>query len=204
MAGAWTVEVKNAELDAFAASAAWVSLHTADPGGTGASESTTARVAVTWSPSTGGVLQSSAFTFTSVPAGSYSYLGFWTLSAGGVYKAKMQLPGTITLTSPWGSAHLVGRVGPQLSPIRVTGHRHGVPPTIRATASNFAAATTVNVTIPGVSETRGPDGPVRVRDDNPDGAYRVGRPKPQVDRRRHRVPRDRVRDRVQTPGPPSR
>lgn len=91
------VGAKNAMLDYFGTIAGWVSAHTGDPGATGASESSGSRVAVTWAASADGVLQSSAVTLT-VPAGTYSWLGFWSASTGGTYRGKIGLPSPLTFT----------------------------------------------------------------------------------------------------------
>ena len=71
--------------------ATYVSLHTADPGTTGASEATGgspayARKAITWGTPTfsaGTETVSSAATITfDVPAGTYAYFGLWDALAG--------------------------------------------------------------------------------------------------------------------------
>jgi len=71
--------------------ATYVSLHTADPGTTGASEATGgspayARKAITWGTptfSSGTETVSSAATITfDVPAGTYAYFGLWDALAG--------------------------------------------------------------------------------------------------------------------------
>jgi hypothetical protein len=74
--------------------ATYVSLHTADPGTTGASEATGgspayARKSITWnsptfSSGTETITSSVAVTFD-VPAGTYAYFGLWDASSGGNY-----------------------------------------------------------------------------------------------------------------------
>lgn len=79
----------NLMLDALAAAAGFVSLHTADPGTTGASEITGgspayARKAITWAAATGSNLDSSNAPVFDVPAGAtVSYYGLWSAATGG-------------------------------------------------------------------------------------------------------------------------
>lgn len=94
MPGYWAVNRKNTMLSTFGAAAVYASLHTADPGSAGSSEAAVTRVPVTWGTPTGGVIQSSAFTFTGVPAGTYLWIGFWGSASGGTYEGKLQLPGS--------------------------------------------------------------------------------------------------------------
>lgn len=67
----------------------FVSLHTADPGTTGASEvtgGTYARVAVTWnSPSGGSVTNSNALTINLPASTTATYFGVWSASTSGTY-----------------------------------------------------------------------------------------------------------------------
>ena len=67
----------------------YVSLHTADPGTTGASEvsgGTYARVAVTWnSPSGGSVSNSGALSINLPASTTASYLGVWSATTAGTY-----------------------------------------------------------------------------------------------------------------------
>ncbi|MFE2998651.1 hypothetical protein ACFXG4_27070 [Nocardia sp. NPDC059246] len=64
----------------------WISLHTADPGTTGASEASGgtpayARKQTTWTPSTGGLITGTQVTFD-VPLGTYGWIGIWNASSG--------------------------------------------------------------------------------------------------------------------------
>ncbi|MEV4127167.1 hypothetical protein [Nocardia sp. NPDC049707] len=80
-------------------STVWVSLHTADPGSTGASEASGgsyARVQGTWTSGSGGTLTMSELTF-SAPAGAYTYAGLWTASTAGTFLDKALLSPSITL-----------------------------------------------------------------------------------------------------------
>lgn len=94
----------------YTAQAAFASLHTADPGATGASEVTGgspayARVAVTWTAGgTDGVATATLASAFDVPAATtVTHLGLWT--SGGVYLDKAPLSatfasqGTLTVSS---------------------------------------------------------------------------------------------------------
>jgi hypothetical protein len=67
----------------------YVSLHTADPGTTGASEvtgGTYARVAVTWNAASGGSVSNSGALSINLPASTTaSYFGVWAASSAGTY-----------------------------------------------------------------------------------------------------------------------
>jgi hypothetical protein len=79
----------NRMLDEAATEAVWASLHTADPGKTGASEVTGgspayARQAITWNTASGSNLDSSDAPAFDIPAGTtIRYWGTWTASSGG-------------------------------------------------------------------------------------------------------------------------
>lgn len=90
---AFTSSVRDAMLDLIdetgATAATHVSLHTDDPGTTGADEVTGgsyARQAVTWGAASGGSkTNSSALTF-SIPAGTtITHVGLWTASTNGTF-----------------------------------------------------------------------------------------------------------------------
>lgn len=95
MAVASTTE-KNSLATKYGTDAAFLSLHTADPGTTGASEVSGgspayARMAVTWSAPTNGVITASV-TFD-VPAGTtVAYVGVWSAATAGTFLDK----GTVT------------------------------------------------------------------------------------------------------------
>ena len=79
---------KNAMLDHLASLVSHVSLHTADPGGTGANEASGgspayARQSITWNAAAAGALDSSNQPVFDVPAGTYTHVGFWSASTGG-------------------------------------------------------------------------------------------------------------------------
>jgi hypothetical protein len=67
----------------------YVSLHTADPGTTGASEvtgGTYARVAVTWNAASGGSVSNNGALSINLPASTTaSYFGVWGASTSGTY-----------------------------------------------------------------------------------------------------------------------
>ena len=81
---------KNTALNAIASAATWFSLHTADPGTTGANEVTGgspayARQQGTWSPPSGGVLSMAAAETFDVPTATIAYYGVWSAASGGTF-----------------------------------------------------------------------------------------------------------------------
>lgn len=73
----------------------WISLHTGDPGTTGANEATGgspayARKQTTWTAGTTGVSTGSSVTFD-VKAGTYTYAGIWSASSGGTFVDKVAI-----------------------------------------------------------------------------------------------------------------
>lgn len=85
-----TTGYKNTLLDA--SPPAYLSLHTASPGSTGANELTTApyaRKAATWATASGGSKALSNSPVFDVAAGTYpvtvSHVGFWTAVTGGTF-----------------------------------------------------------------------------------------------------------------------
>lgn len=82
---------KHAMLDGFAASATYVSLHTADPGANGTSEVTGgapayARKALSWAAAASGSKSSSANVAFDVPGSTtITHLGYWTAASGGTF-----------------------------------------------------------------------------------------------------------------------
>ncbi|MGW5520014.1 phage tail fiber protein [Nocardia africana] len=83
------------------AAAPWVSLHTANPGSTGASEATGApygRVQATWASGTTGTL-TAAQVAVPAPAGTYTYGGLWTAQTGGTFIAGDALNPAVTLSA---------------------------------------------------------------------------------------------------------
>lgn len=81
---------KNLMLDALAAAAIYVSLHTADPGATGTSEATGgspayARKSITWGAAATGSVAASNQPVFDVPAGTYTHVGFWSAVTAGTF-----------------------------------------------------------------------------------------------------------------------
>lgn len=103
---------KNVMLDALAGVATHASLHTADPGTTGASEVTGGspayeRQPVTWNTASGGNLDDSAVPTFNIPAGTtVTHFGLLTAGVGGTFLGGAALSaaeafvaqGTYTLT----------------------------------------------------------------------------------------------------------
>jgi hypothetical protein len=82
---------KETAADAVVALGSWISLHTADPGTTGASEATGGspaytREQTTWSADTtdDGVRAGTQVTID-LPAGTYTHFGVWTAETGGTF-----------------------------------------------------------------------------------------------------------------------
>ena len=80
---------KNVMLDALAGVALYASVHTADPGTSGASEATGgtpayARKALTWGSASAGSLAATKVTFD-VAAGTYTHFGLWSAATGGTF-----------------------------------------------------------------------------------------------------------------------
>lgn len=96
-----TNTAKQAAADGYkgVASAPWVSLHTGNPGSTGANEATGApyaRVQATWVSGTTGTL-TAAMVSVPAPAGAYTHGGLWTASSGGTFIDGVALNPAITL-----------------------------------------------------------------------------------------------------------
>ncbi len=85
-----TVSERNAIADTEAARLVYVSLHTADPGTTGASEVTGgspayARKALTFTAAATGTAAAAEVTFD-VPTGTYTHFGTWTALTVGTFR----------------------------------------------------------------------------------------------------------------------
>jgi hypothetical protein len=89
----------NAATTAVKGAATFISLHTGNPGTTGANEVTGgsyARVATTWGTVTGGSMTGTQVTIN-VPAGTtITNWGLWTLGSGGAFYDGGQLPTSVT------------------------------------------------------------------------------------------------------------
>lgn len=93
--------VLDTAVDAVAAELLWFSLHSADPGGTGANETSTARVAPTWGASSGGTA-----TVTNVPlsfegpaSGTITHVGAWDASTSGTWLGSAPVVGDTSFNS---------------------------------------------------------------------------------------------------------
>lgn len=97
-----TAQGKENAAAGFATPATHVSVHTADPGTTGASEATGgtpayARMPITWSAGgVDGVYQSQLIAFD-LPPGTYTHVGLWTAAVGGTFLDKSAI--TLTMAS---------------------------------------------------------------------------------------------------------
>lgn len=81
---------KHAMLDHLATLAVFASLHTADPGTTGANEATGgspayARKAITWNAAAAGALDNNANPVFDVAAGTYGWVGLWSAVTAGTF-----------------------------------------------------------------------------------------------------------------------
>jgi hypothetical protein len=68
----------------------WISLHTGDPGTTGANEATGgapayARIQTTWSGAGSDGVVVGSDVLIDVPAGTYNYVGIWSAASGGTF-----------------------------------------------------------------------------------------------------------------------
>jgi hypothetical protein len=92
---AFSNTAKNTALDAVGTAAAWISMHTADPGTTGASEITGgayARQQTAWQGAAGGQKAGQPVTIN-IPAGTtVTHWGVWTASGQGTFFEGNVLP----------------------------------------------------------------------------------------------------------------
>lgn len=106
-----TNPAKNAMLDHLAGLAVFASMHTADPGTTGASEvaggvPAYARKAITWNPAAAGNLDNNANPVFDIPSTTtVTHFGLWSAAVGGTFYGgaditdeSFTLQGTYTLT----------------------------------------------------------------------------------------------------------
>lgn len=85
---ALSVTARNALASAIAAGATWVSVHTGDPGTTGANEAAgVARKQTTWGAASNGDIVGSQVTADVVAGGPYTHFGIWTAVSGGTFYA---------------------------------------------------------------------------------------------------------------------
>jgi hypothetical protein len=96
----FTTASKDVAVNSLTAIGTWVSLHSADPGTTGASEvSGTTRQQTTFGSSSSGTASGTQVTFTGVPSGSYTHYGIWTAQTGGTFRYGFSLSPGVTLSS---------------------------------------------------------------------------------------------------------
>ena len=87
---------KNALCTAYAGQGTWISLHTADPGSTGASEASGApyaRKQTTWGTPASGVVTGSQVAIDAA-AGTYAWAGLWSAASGGTFIDKVAITST--------------------------------------------------------------------------------------------------------------
>lgn len=87
---ALSVTARNALADAIAAGATWISVHTGDPGTTGANEAAGApyaRKQTVWGAPSGGDRVGSQVAVDVPAGGPYSHFGLWTAVSGGTFYA---------------------------------------------------------------------------------------------------------------------
>lgn len=75
----------------------YLSLHTGDPGATGASEGSEGRQAIQFGASSGGTQASTTSqTWASAVGGTYTYFGIWSAASSGTYKRGGALTASIS------------------------------------------------------------------------------------------------------------
>lgn len=95
----FTTASKDTAVNALTALGSYVSLHTGDPGSTGANAAAgTTRQQTTWASSSSGVSDGSQVAFTSCPAGSYTHYGIWTAASAGTFRWGFPLSPGVTLS----------------------------------------------------------------------------------------------------------
>lgn len=87
----------NTATNAVTAAYPWISLHSANPGTTGTSETTAARKNPTWPTASAGVSTVTAQAFTGGTAsGPCTYAGLWSAASGGTFGGSWPLSGSQT------------------------------------------------------------------------------------------------------------
>ena len=98
---AFPTGTKNVAVDAVVALGDWISLHTADPGTTGASEATYGggggRQQSTFGAASSGTATGSEVTHASLPAAAYTHFGVWSAVTGGTFRHGNALTPSMTL-----------------------------------------------------------------------------------------------------------
>jgi hypothetical protein len=96
-----TAPTRDIALDAIAGATVEVSLHSAQPDGSGSNElsgSGYERQSVDWDPATGGLLAMDGELTYSVPAGDVTHIGLW--DSGDVWRGWIQLTAPENFTAP--------------------------------------------------------------------------------------------------------
>lgn len=108
----FTSAALNIAVDAVKAAGTHISLHTGDPGTTGANPITGARRPVTWGASTNGDVTGTVATAHDIAAGeTVSHWGIWTALTGGTFLYGGTLP---VAEGPYGAAGQYQVVSPSL------------------------------------------------------------------------------------------
>lgn len=97
---AYSVAGRNAAVDAEGALGRWMTLHTADPGTTGANEGAGVTRGQATFPAASGGSSAAPPVAIAVPAGTYSHWGSWSASSGGAFIDGGSLPAPVTFPSP--------------------------------------------------------------------------------------------------------
>ncbi len=98
---AYSIPAKNAALDGVGTLVSWVSVHTADPGTTGASEVPgSTRAQTTWSPAAAGSKVGTPAGVLLPAGGPYTHTGIWSAAVGGTFGAGAPLVDPETFGSP--------------------------------------------------------------------------------------------------------
>ena len=94
-----SLAARNTLADTEASLGSWISLHTDDPGATGANEAAVARVQTSWGAATSGTVTGSKVSFNDVPPGTYKQWAIWTAETGGTFvDAPSVIVSVVTLT----------------------------------------------------------------------------------------------------------
>lgn len=97
-----TAAAKEAAALAVTGAASWVSLHTADPGTTGASEvsgGSYARAQTTWSAGISDGIVSGSEVTALLAAGTYTHVGLWSASTGGTFYGSVAISPALTFVA---------------------------------------------------------------------------------------------------------
>lgn len=97
---AYSVAGRNTAVDAVDALGRWMSLHTGDPGTTGANEGAGVTRAQATFPSAVAGSAVAPPVAVAVPAGTYTHWGSWSASSAGSFTDGGALPAPVTFPSP--------------------------------------------------------------------------------------------------------